>query len=137
MFGRTILLSCVHRDVRLSQAASYLRTADMSIDAIAHRTGYGSNASLSKAFRREFGASPGAYRAGAAGGSGPSGARGHGVRGAPGAVLPPASKASSQVSAALTVNGAGPSLNGANGSSEKRPTGGSTCASLEPGPASG
>ena len=51
--------------IRLSQAASYLRTADMSIDAIAQRTGYASDASLSKAFRREFGASPGAYRAAA------------------------------------------------------------------------
>jgi AraC-like DNA-binding protein len=53
--------------VRLSQAASYLRTADISLDAIAQRTGYASNASLSKAFRREFGASPGAYRAAANG----------------------------------------------------------------------
>jgi len=51
--------------VRLSQAASYLRTADLSIDAIAQRTGYASDASLSKAFRREYGASPGAYRAAA------------------------------------------------------------------------
>ena len=48
--------------VRLSQAAGYLRTADLSIDAIAMRTGYGNNASLSKAFKRELGISPGAYR---------------------------------------------------------------------------
>ena len=32
------------------------------IDAIAMRTGYGNNASLSKAFKRELGMSPGAYR---------------------------------------------------------------------------
>jgi AraC-like DNA-binding protein len=48
--------------VRLSQAAGYLRTADLSIDTIAMRTGYGNNASLSKAFKRELGISPGAYR---------------------------------------------------------------------------
>jgi AraC-like DNA-binding protein len=48
--------------VRLGQAAGYLATADLSIDAIARRTGYGNNASLSKAFKREFGISPGAYR---------------------------------------------------------------------------
>jgi len=48
--------------VRLGQAAGYLRTADMSIDTIALRTGYGNSASLSKAFKREFGISPGAYR---------------------------------------------------------------------------
>ena len=48
--------------VRLSQAAGYLRTADLSIETIAIRTGYGNNASLSKAFKRELGISPGAYR---------------------------------------------------------------------------
>jgi AraC-like DNA-binding protein len=48
--------------VRLGQAAGYLRTADLSIDTIAIRTGYGNNASLSKAFKRELGISPGAYR---------------------------------------------------------------------------
>ena len=48
--------------VRLAQAAGYLRTADLSIDAIAMRTGYGNDASLSKAFKRELGMSPGAYR---------------------------------------------------------------------------
>jgi AraC-like DNA-binding protein len=48
--------------VRLSQAAGYLRTADLSLDTIAMRTGYGNNASLSKAFKRELGISPGAYR---------------------------------------------------------------------------
>ena len=48
--------------VRLGQAAGYLRTADLSIDTIAIRTGYGNNASTSKAFKRELGLSPGAYR---------------------------------------------------------------------------
>jgi transcriptional regulator GlxA family with amidase domain len=48
--------------VRLAQAAGYLRTADLSIEAIAMRTGYGNDASLSKAFKRELGISPGAYR---------------------------------------------------------------------------
>jgi AraC-like DNA-binding protein len=49
--------------VRLSQAAAYLTTADLTLDAIAARTGYASNASLSKAFKRHFGVSPGTYRA--------------------------------------------------------------------------
>jgi AraC-like DNA-binding protein len=49
--------------VRLSQAAAYLTTADFTLDAIAVRTGYASNASLSKAFKRHFGVSPGSYRA--------------------------------------------------------------------------
>jgi AraC-like DNA-binding protein len=51
--------------VRLTRAAGYLLTDDLSIEAIAKRTGYASNASLSKAFRREYGSSPGAYRASA------------------------------------------------------------------------
>lgn len=51
--------------VRLTRAAGYLITDDLSIEAIAKRTGYASNASLSKAFRREYGSSPGAYRASA------------------------------------------------------------------------
>jgi AraC-like DNA-binding protein len=49
--------------VRLGQAAGYLTTASLSIEAIARRTGYSSSASLSKAFKREFGLSPGRYRA--------------------------------------------------------------------------
>jgi AraC-like DNA-binding protein len=51
--------------VRLTRAAGYLLTDDLSIEAIAKRTGYASHASLSKAFRREYGSSPGAYRASA------------------------------------------------------------------------
>jgi AraC-like DNA-binding protein len=48
--------------IRLSQAAAYLTTADLTLEAIAARTGYASNASLSKAFKRHFGVSPGTYR---------------------------------------------------------------------------
>ena len=48
--------------VRLSQAAAYLTTTDLTLEAIAARTGYASNASLSKAFKRHFGVSPGTYR---------------------------------------------------------------------------
>jgi len=50
--------------IRLGQAAWYLTTTRLSVEAIARRTGYGTNASLSKAFKREFGASPGQYREG-------------------------------------------------------------------------
>jgi transcriptional regulator GlxA family with amidase domain len=45
------------------QAAGHLTTSDLSLEAIARRTGYATNASLSKAFKREFGISPGGYRA--------------------------------------------------------------------------
>lgn len=48
--------------IRLGQAAGYLTTTGLSVDAIARRTGYGTSASLSKAFKREFGTSPGQYR---------------------------------------------------------------------------
>jgi transcriptional regulator GlxA family with amidase domain len=48
--------------VRLGQAAGYLTTTRFSVEAIARRTGYGTDASLSKAFKREFGTSPGQYR---------------------------------------------------------------------------
>jgi len=48
--------------IRLGQAAGYLTTTKLSVAAIAHRTGYGTDASLSKAFKREFGISPGQYR---------------------------------------------------------------------------
>jgi transcriptional regulator GlxA family with amidase domain len=47
---------------RLGLAAGYLGTTSLSVDAIARRIGYDSDASLSKAFKREFGVSPGAYR---------------------------------------------------------------------------
>lgn len=48
--------------VRLTRAADYLTTSDLSVESIAIRTGYSSNAALSKAFKREFGITPGAYR---------------------------------------------------------------------------
>ena len=48
--------------IRLGQAAGYLTTTGLTVEAIAHRTGYGTDAALSKAFKREFGASPGQYR---------------------------------------------------------------------------
>jgi len=50
--------------IRLNLAAWYLVSSDKSVEAIARRTGYASSASLSKAFRREFGIPPGTYRAG-------------------------------------------------------------------------
>jgi transcriptional regulator GlxA family with amidase domain len=47
---------------RLGRAAGYLATTYHSLRSIARRTGYDSEASLSKAFKREFGRSPGEYR---------------------------------------------------------------------------
>jgi AraC-like DNA-binding protein len=48
--------------VRLSHAAGYLATSNLSLYEIARLTGYENDASLSRAFRREFGQAPGAYR---------------------------------------------------------------------------
>lgn len=47
---------------RLGNAAGYLGTDDRSLYEIALLTGYDNDAALSKAFRRECGVSPGAYR---------------------------------------------------------------------------
>ncbi|MBV9525701.1 MAG: AraC family transcriptional regulator, partial [Candidatus Dormibacteraeota bacterium] len=47
---------------RLSRAADYLRSSDAGVREIALRTGYESEVSVSKAFRREYGTSPGEYR---------------------------------------------------------------------------
>jgi len=47
---------------RLNRVAFLLRTSDEKIVAIAHKVGYDSEASLSIAFKRCFGLSPGAYR---------------------------------------------------------------------------
>src|SRR5262245_55154935 len=48
--------------LRLSQAAGHLATGRLSIYEIARLTGYDNDASLSRAFKREFGQPPGAYR---------------------------------------------------------------------------
>ena len=48
--------------VRLSQAAGYLAAGHRSIQEVAGLTGYENDATLSKAFKREFGLAPGAYR---------------------------------------------------------------------------
>jgi AraC-like DNA-binding protein len=48
--------------LRLSQTAGNLATTDETLFAIARRAGYETEASLSKAFKREFGVAPGAYR---------------------------------------------------------------------------
>jgi transcriptional regulator GlxA family with amidase domain len=48
--------------VRLGRAAGYLATTGASLSTIARRTGYDSEASLSKAFKRVYGRSPGEYR---------------------------------------------------------------------------
>ncbi|HEY3059684.1 MAG TPA: AraC family transcriptional regulator [Chloroflexota bacterium] len=48
--------------VRLSQAAGYLTTTNATLYSIAQSTGYDSEASLSKAFKRAFGQSPREYR---------------------------------------------------------------------------
>lgn len=48
--------------VRLSMAAGHLATTNASIHQIARLAGYDSEASLSKAFKREFGIPPGRYR---------------------------------------------------------------------------
>jgi len=44
------------------RAAGYLTTTNLTLYAIAQSTGYDSEASLGKAFKREFGQSPGDYR---------------------------------------------------------------------------
>jgi AraC-like DNA-binding protein/mannose-6-phosphate isomerase-like protein (cupin superfamily) len=47
---------------RLGRAAELLRESDAQLAAIARSSGYGSEASLSRAFKRWFGMSPGTYR---------------------------------------------------------------------------
>jgi AraC-like DNA-binding protein len=48
--------------VRLGQGAGYLATTTWNLHTIARHCGYDSEASFSKAFKREFGQSPGDYR---------------------------------------------------------------------------
>jgi AraC-like DNA-binding protein len=47
---------------RMARASEYLRSTNAGIREIARRTGYDSEVSISKAFRRHFGTAPGAYR---------------------------------------------------------------------------
>jgi AraC-like DNA-binding protein len=47
---------------RLTQAAGYLATSDRTLQEIAKLCGYDTDAALSKAFKREYGMSPGEYR---------------------------------------------------------------------------
>ena len=49
-------------ELRLRRAAGYLSTTTKSAREIAHLTGYGNEASFSKAFSRLFGRPPGEYR---------------------------------------------------------------------------
>ena len=48
--------------LRMTRAAEYLRGSTAGIREIARATGYDSEVSVSKAFRRQFGTSPGVYR---------------------------------------------------------------------------
>jgi transcriptional regulator GlxA family with amidase domain len=49
--------------VRLSRGAGYLATTSRTIGAIARDVGYDNESSFSKAFKRTYGCSPGAFRA--------------------------------------------------------------------------
>jgi AraC-like DNA-binding protein len=49
---------------RLAIGATLLQRTNVSVREVAGRTGYSSEASFSRAFKRAFGVSPGAYRAG-------------------------------------------------------------------------
>jgi AraC family transcriptional regulator, alkane utilization regulator len=48
--------------IRLSTAAAYLASSDLTLYEIARRSGYEDEGTLSRAFKREFGVAPGAYR---------------------------------------------------------------------------
>lgn len=48
--------------LRLDKAATYLKTSNAGLAEIARRTGYESEATISKAFRRQYSTSPGSYR---------------------------------------------------------------------------
>jgi len=47
---------------RMARAAEYLRATRAGVREIARLTGYDSEVSVTKAFRRQYGTSPGAYR---------------------------------------------------------------------------
>jgi AraC-like DNA-binding protein len=53
-------------DWRMQIAAQRLKETGMTIDRVAERCGYDSVAAFSKAFKRSFGVSPGAFRRGSA-----------------------------------------------------------------------
>jgi transcriptional regulator GlxA family with amidase domain len=46
----------------MARAAEYLRLTDAGLREIARLTGYDSEVSVTKAFRRQFGVAPGVYR---------------------------------------------------------------------------
>jgi AraC-like DNA-binding protein/mannose-6-phosphate isomerase-like protein (cupin superfamily) len=48
---------------RLGMAAAELQRSDAPVAAVAHKVGYASESSFSRAFKRAFGVAPGAYRA--------------------------------------------------------------------------
>jgi AraC-like DNA-binding protein len=52
-------------EVRLRRAADYLATGRLTLSEVARRAGYDSDAAFAKAFKRQFGVTPGAYRASA------------------------------------------------------------------------
>ena len=58
--GETPMQHLTH--YRMSRAAEYLRDTNAGIREIARLTGYDSEVSISRAFRRRFGVAPGAYR---------------------------------------------------------------------------
>ena len=60
--GETPMRSLTH--YRMARAAEYLRATRAGIREIARLTGYDSEVSVTKAFRRQYGTSPGAYRKG-------------------------------------------------------------------------
>ncbi|MBC7544758.1 MAG: AraC family transcriptional regulator [Candidatus Sericytochromatia bacterium] len=49
---------------RMQKAASFLRAGDRSVADVATRVGYEAEAAFSKAFKRQLGVAPGAYRRG-------------------------------------------------------------------------
>ena len=50
------------RRTRLGKAAMLLKQTDLTLGEVARRSGYATEASLSRAFKRSFGVTPGAYR---------------------------------------------------------------------------
>jgi transcriptional regulator GlxA family with amidase domain len=50
------------RRTRLATAARLLNETNVGLGELARRSGYASEASLSRAFKRAFGITPGAYR---------------------------------------------------------------------------